>query len=107
ISLNDQHVARVEPTIQFPKPIGSCLHLDAEIAAHKRQHDIPAETTADRTGQRHAHRRKAASLQRIDNAALGASALAARAAPAHAASWCWKHPSAGLLCLRQVSTAPP
>jgi hypothetical protein len=86
VGLDDQHVSFNEPAIQLAKPIGSGLYLDAKVAAQKWQHNIAGKTTAGRTGQWHSHRRNAVSLQRIDNAALGASAFATSVAAAHAAT---------------------
>jgi hypothetical protein len=75
---DNQNVTLIEPAIKFTKTISAGLQLDAKVTADKRQDNIAGDAAADRTRQRHAHRRQAACLQRIDDAALGASESGAR-----------------------------
>src|SRR5262249_19061755 len=81
IGLHDQHVATVEPAVQFPKAVRAAFDFDSPIDAEHRHAEIGARLV-------HAadlRRRDALSLQQAHDGAFGASALIAGPAATHAA----------------------
>ena len=52
ISANHQHVAAVEPAINFSKSIGPALHFDDAIKAEQLQDNIASESVTGTAGER-------------------------------------------------------
>jgi hypothetical protein len=75
ISLHDQNVALVEPSVQFAEAASSGLRLQAQIPAQERQDDIAGVSTTRGAGQRHPLCSETAGLESMNDSPLDTGTL--------------------------------